>query len=338
MHFASRPTITEVPLSLLEVIYKLASDTKNVLYDKKLLKTYQSTLPVVCVGNVTTGGNGKSPVSQALVRLLQTQGRRPVLLLRGYGGTEAGPIEVTVPTDTKRFGDEACMHRLALSSTTVVVSRSRVAGAKFIESRKLGDIIILDDGFQHRALERDVNLLLFDADSLRQAGEGSLLPKGRLREPLTSALRRADGICLVERGEPLELKEFSPRLPVFHFPLVFGALKELHSEEKIPFAALRETPVAAIASIAKPEPFRTMLEAQGVKIATTLFKRDHATWSEQDLERLNSLPGDLIITTQKDEVKLLKLPGLTKKVLIVELIAEVSTEFSSWFLHKLCSR
>jgi tetraacyldisaccharide 4'-kinase len=322
------------PLVICSKIYLGISSVRNFLYDNKILSTYRSILPVVCVGNITAGGNAKSPVTQAIAKLLLRKNFKPVILLRGYGGTTAGPIEVTSNNSVILVGDEAAMHKAALPEVSVVVSRSRVDGAKFIEEKKLGDLIILDDGFQHRALERDINLALFDKSSVVELKKGDLLPVGRLRESVQQGLRRADAVGFVERGETYSTPSLNAKVE-FRIPLAFADLTSIQSGEKIDWNELRGKSVSAVASIAKPESFKRMLEEKGLVVVKTIFKPDHANWAESDLKDLESLPGEFIISTSKDSVKLKSLPALPERLLIAGLSAEISDNFEEWIVRKL---
>ncbi len=323
-------------LKPLELLYRLATTIRNVLYDKDILKSYKSSLPVICVGNVTVGGNAKSPVTQAVARLLIDQEFKPVILLRGYSGTEAGPIEVKDPTEVLRFGDEACMHKLEIPSVSVVVSGSRSAGAKYIEENKLGDVIVMDDGFQHRAIKRDINLLLFDSASVREANSGELLPLGRLRESLFGALERADAVCFIERGEKITTPGWVPAtIPSYQLPLEFSDLVFQNIQDAIGWKDLRGKSVSLIASIAKPASFKSMIEAQGIHVKQTIFKSDHAKWDGNDLAAIVQLPGDYIITTAKDRIKLKNIGLLPDRLLVAELKATIPNDFSEWLVINL---
>lgn len=331
--------IIEIVLRPIEIAYQLVMNLRNFCYDSKIFAIYKSSIPVVCVGNVTVGGNAKSPVTQQIVRLLLANNLKPVVLLRGYSGSQAGPAEVLDVTAVREFGDEACMHKLQLPGVSVVVSRSRVAGAKYIESHNLGNIIVLDDGFQHRALERDLNLLLFDSRSVAQATEGRLLPVGRLRESLGAALKRADGICFIERGDEIAYPDWKPeRLPGFHLALKFSGLRFLSSNREINWSEVEGKKVSLMASIAKPESFKAMIEARGVIVEKTLFKSDHAYWSHDDLPEINSLPGDFIITTAKDYIKLKNIDLLPERILIADVEVSVPQEFKDWLIKGLVSK
>ncbi len=314
-----------------EFIYSSLISLRNGLYDNRILPAYKSSLPVVCVGNVTVGGNAKSPVTQAIARILKIDGLEPVILLRGYRGKEIGPKEVLDPTDIKNFGDEACMHKLELPDIPVVVSRKRSDGAKYIEKNSLGNIIVMDDGFQHRALERVVDLLLFDQNSIVQASSGRMLPAGRLREKLTPALKRASAICLVERENPIVRPDWIPSdKPTFTFSLKLSDLTSIDQNKTINWSQIGGHAVSAIATIAKPSAFKKMLEAKGLIVKSTLFKSDHANWTAKDIEILNSLPGEFIITTAKDRIKLRRLKNLPEQLLVGGLTVELSEDFKSW--------
>jgi len=322
-----------VASSLLSSLYGVGVGLRNRAYDWGLLSSERSPLKVICVGNITTGGSGKSPITQAIAALLTSSGQRPAILLRGYRGREPGPLLVGAEHTPADVGDEACMHRDALPGIPVVVSRNRVRGAELIESEKLGKVIILDDGYQHRALARNVNLLLFDEKGLEEAERGELLPTGNLREPRDSALQRANGVLLIERGRELSRPAWFPsRIPAFRIPFSLTTFTELAGGAPVAIDQLRTSELSAVASIARPAQFIEMLEAHGLKIAAQLIGRDHERWDEGTVERLNSLPGELVVTTAKDAVKFSSLSGIRKKVVVARLNAELPATFSQWLL------
>lgn len=320
---------TLLPLSS---IYGLVIKTRNWAYDKRVFPTYKSSIKIVCVGNITVGGNGKSPAAQQLCRELQNRDMRPVLLLRGYGGRLKGPIRVKKDHTPQDVGDEACMHLFALDNVPIVIAAKRVEGAKFIEREKLGDLIVLDDGFQHRALDRDVNLVLFDKESMESARNEPLLPAGTLREPLFRGLSRADGIILVERcGDEIIPKWSIPGTPIFKTRIDFGRAYDLNSHETVKL----DSSLLAVASIAKPDQFIQLVDREGGPVVGTVIGRDHQNWDDSLVDVLNSSEASMIVTTEKDAVKLRGLKGIRKQVAVVQLKVLFTSEFIEWLIYKL---
>ena len=183
-------------LSLLSAIYNLLTKVRNLLYDKGILSSYKSNLKVISVGNISVGGTGKTPLVIYLSKILKDKGYKPVVLSRGYKGSIKGPHLITDTNTYHEVGDEPLLIK-NLASVPVVIAKKRVKGAKIIEELKLGDIIILDDGFQHRALKRDLDIVCIDASSEESVSKfftDKLMPAGRLRESRASGLKRANAV------------------------------------------------------------------------------------------------------------------------------------------------
>lgn len=297
------------------MLYRLITDIRNTLYDKGFLPVYRSSLPVICVGNITAGGNGKTPLVIFLTEYLQQQGKRPVILSRGYGGSEKGPYAVQMTDSAERCGDEPCMLRQRLE-LPVVVARDRVVGAQYIEREALGDVIVLDDGFQHRRLGRDLNIVTAYIGSEKAVTDflqGRLLPFGRFREEKQRALGRADVVVFSHRkpkesavlDERLkqELPEGLPVVESFLEPIgVFNA-----EGQKI------QTPGEAVAfsAIAQPESFYQTLRSLGFTLVATYPFADHHQFTTSELNKLITAAGEApLICTEKD---LIKIPANLKK-------------------------
>jgi tetraacyldisaccharide 4'-kinase len=287
-------------------IYSLILRQRNFLYDRGLLRAHKVGIPVICVGNVTTGGNGKTPLCLLLYRFQEESGKKPVILTRGYQGSEKGPVLVE-SFDYTRFGDEAC---LMARQARVVVSRDRVAGARFIEKNGLGDIIILDDGMQHRRLGRDINILsVFSGNerAIESFLKGRLLPLGEFREPLQPALSRIDLVVLSHRRPKIDhdkeamqkLRARFGNLPCFESYLKVHAVRGIKGELK------PGTRIAAFCGLANPEGFYQTLEDAGYLLAERETFKDHHAFSELEIERLLGRVGTLpLVCTEKDAVKL----------------------------------
>lgn len=255
---------------------------------------YRAPVPVICVGNPTVGGAGKTPTAIALARIARGRGLKPGLLSRGYGGKLAGPVLVDRERHTARdVGDEALL--LAAAAPTVI-ARDRAAGARLLAAQDV-DIIIMDDGFQNPALAFDLALLTVDAE--RGVGNGRVLPAGPLRAPLAPQLRRADALLVVGAGDTAA-------------PLVRAAARAGRSTIH---ARLRPTrvrdwrkePILAFAGIGHPDKFFATLTAAGAPVSKTLGFPDHHPYSEIDAEKLLRLADSeklRLVTTEKDMARL----------------------------------
>lgn len=333
----AQPLVVSIVLGTLSAVYGAVTAGRNLLYDRGILKTYSSDLPVISVGNLTAGGNGKTPFVQFLAQTLLEAGKRPVILSRGYGGSITEP-HVVRATDAPAFvGDEALMQKQTFGDAVpVVIARARIEGALLIQTENLGDVILLDDGFQHRALAREVDLVLVDVSSKAACVEwtnGRLLPWGRFRESKSHGLKRASGVVRISRGVNPAGEVAATGLPTFDCQLKPASFVDIATGEELSLEKFAGVNGAALTAIAKPEGFFVLLEKLGVKLETRSAYRDHYLFTANDLIALG---GKQLFVTEKDAVKLrsfvapgecfaLKIkaefaPGGQKKFL--ELIAE----------------
>jgi tetraacyldisaccharide 4'-kinase len=249
---------------------------------------FRAKASVLCVGNLTAGGTGKTPVAITLARMLATRGHKVVLLTRGYGGRLHGPIAV-VPARHHAIdvGDEALL--LAAVAPTIV-ARDRARGAELADS--LGaTVIVMDDGFQNFRLFKDVSFVVIDSES--GFGNGRLIPAGPLREPVDHGLARADAVILTGKAA-FELSSFDG-------PIIRAALRSTAPER---FAGRS---VFAMAGIGRPEKFFRMLEALGARVIGTRAFPDHHRYTLLEIEavkRIAANAGALLVTTEKDFVRI----------------------------------
>lgn len=261
---------------------------------KRLMQSVQHTpsLPVICVGNIVMGGSGKTPVVQAIVRMLQESGHQPAVLMRGYGGTLTQPTWIDPLTmHATECGDEALLHA---QFAPVVVSRDRVAGAHLIETHKHLTHIVMDDGFQNPSLAKTKSVIVLDGKN--PWGNGLVFPAGPLRETLADALTRADAlIVLGEDVHHIEL-QYAFRLPVFAADLV-----PLNGDDFV------GKPVLAFAGIGNPQKFFTSLRQSDAVVIEAHAFPDHHPYAEREmmalLERASGLHA-IPVTTRKDWVRL----------------------------------
>ncbi|HEX4293936.1 MAG TPA: tetraacyldisaccharide 4'-kinase [Rhizomicrobium sp.] len=246
---------------------------------------YRSSAAVVCVGNISVGGTGKTPVAIEIAHRLAARGRRPVFLSRGYGGRLRGPVEVHEGNSAADVGDEPLLLRHA---APVVVARDRAEGARLAET--LGDTIVMDDGHQNFALAKDLSLVVVDGET--GFGNGRVVPAGPLRETVAQGLARAHAVIVTGDGE----------VPLAGFK---GEVLRSHLVQHGADVAGRR--VVAFAGIGRPDKFFQALEHQGAAVAASKSYADHHTYTQAEIARLKSKArslGALLVTTEKDFVRL----------------------------------
>jgi len=249
----------------------------------------RAALPVICVGNITAGGTGKTPVALVIAEFLRRLGRRPVFLSRGYGGVEIGPVLVD-PTrhSAADVGDEPLL--LAKQAPTIV-ARDRVVGAQ--AALQYGDIIVMDDGFQNHSLIKDLSVVVVDAGV--GFGNERIIPAGPLREPVAAALARANAAILLGKGP------VPPALAQSSIPVIRGWLAPLPEMAE----TLRGRRIAAFAGIGRPAKFFDTLRQIGASLVFATPFEDHHVYRDDEIASLRSHAGMLrLITTEKDFVRL----------------------------------
>ena len=254
----------------------------------KMRNTASSRSPatVICVGNLSVGGTGKTPVAVEIARLLIARGKKPFFLTRGYGGNHSGPLEVTPDHAASDVGDEPL---LLAQTAPVVVARNRRDGANFAVARG-ADTIVMDDGHQNFALVKDLSLVVVDGEA--GFGNGYVVPAGPLREPVVQGLARADAVIITGDG--------TPDLGNFAKPVLRSHLTHLEPD----IAGRR---IVAFAGIGRPEKFFQSLKAQGANLLATLSFADHHTYTAGEIARLRSKAranNAELVTTEKDYVRL----------------------------------
>jgi tetraacyldisaccharide 4'-kinase len=295
-------------LTLLSLVYGVILRLRVLVYSAGLLRSFRLPKPVVAVGNLTVGGTGKTPMTLYLARWFMERGKRVVVLSRGYGGSLEGAIRIVADVNTillspGEAGDEPYLIAASLPGVMVVIGADRYRAGSLVLERLEPDIFILDDGFQHLRLKRDLNLLLLDC--AKPFGNGRTLPAGTLREPVAAA-GRADLVVFTRCNghEPADVID-KPWCAASH--RLTGALP-LSGGMPLAFRALQPLRGIAFAGIAEPVLFFESLEREGARLAATLAFPDHCKYGEPEIAALCRLKetsrADYLITTEKDAVKL----------------------------------
>lgn len=282
-------------VSPLSWLYCSIVSARNALYDHGAFRTHESPVPVVSVGNITVGGTGKTPFSAYIVGVLLASGHHPAIVMRGYGD------------------DELHLHARMNPGIPVITGADRVTGIHAAVAAG-ADVVVLDDGFQHRRAQRDLDIVLVSAEHWHD--NLSLLPAGPLREPLRS-LGRADLIVVTQKsasnddvGSVVRAIHAMPaiRAAVIVASLIPSAIKSASRNEAISLAAINGESVLAIAGIGDPGSFFAQLKQLGARVTERRFGDHHGyTAVEANRLALESSSHKYVVTTEKDAVKLLTL-------------------------------
>ncbi|MBI3047747.1 MAG: tetraacyldisaccharide 4'-kinase [Acidobacteria bacterium] len=330
-------------------MYGRAAAFRRAWYGRRPDRVRRLDRPVISVGNLVVGGSGKTPLVATLARLLAAAGERPAILSRGYGRRER-PDGVVVVSDGERLlapptrsGDEPYMLACSLPGVPVFVSPDRHLAGRLAERHFTCTVHLLDDGFQHLQLARDIDLVVISRADLDER----LLPAGRLREPLAAA-RAADAL-LVPGGEG-DMEAVRQRIGVdtaFRVSTYVHAPRLLSEPAGVELQiAPGSRPVVAVAAVARPARFFAALRAQGWEVARELVFRDHHWFTERDIaaiERAAFEAGtNLVITTEKDAVRLSEAHVKHEAaplwaVLPLELVVEPGDRFVSWLAGRLAA-
>jgi tetraacyldisaccharide 4'-kinase len=300
-------------------LYELGVRARVALYENKLFGTRRLNAPVISVGNLTVGGAGKTPCVAFLARFLLDAGHSVAILSRGYKRESEGRVEVSngreILCEPNESGDEPFLLAKSCQGARVVVDRDRYAAGRWLEERAQISVFILDDGYQHLRLARDLNLLLINAsEPLDQA---KMIPFGRLREPL-AGLRRADAV-IVTRSDQLfdrhslenTIRRFArTNTPILYARQVMTNLTRLNEGLMVDLSTFARRSIAVVSGIARPESFVADLERLEMRIALRRDFDDHHRYTREELleivERAREAQAEAIITTEKDAANLPK--------------------------------
>ncbi|MCA9733655.1 MAG: tetraacyldisaccharide 4'-kinase [Deferribacteres bacterium] len=322
------------PFSL---VFHTASFFRNKFYDWGIFKSYRLNTKIISVGNISVGGTGKTPVIMALAEYLQSNGKTVAVLSRGYARRSRGIVVVSEGNGpvcgVEQAGDEPFLIASLFPQIPVVVAEDRVAGGRKISSRFNSEVILLDDGFQHRKLQRDLEIVLLDSRRFLQ--NRSLLPAGPYREG-AKALKRASAIFLVgqEAHNSRVMKKLRNNVNC-HIDTVDISSKRVW----LPGSALYESiellrgkKIFVISGIGQPEKLHTYLQKIGCTIIAFRHFKDHHVYKEYEITKavaeFHAIGAQILVTTWKDWVKIQSFEALTKiKVCIPEHKAHLDLKF-----------
>jgi tetraacyldisaccharide 4'-kinase len=291
-----------LPFSLL---YGGIMKARNVLYDRGVLESTSFATPVICVGNLSVGGTGKTPMIEYIIRLLH--GRcRIATLSRGYGRRTKGYIELTGHEDAKDVGDEPLQFKMKFPEVSIAVDEERRNGVQTLISNYKPEVILLDDAFQHRKVTAGYNILLTAYDSIYT--RDLLLPAGNLREPGRGAYR-AQVVIVTKCPSTLDTKEqekIRAELKLKdHQKLYFSYIKYsdviMRDQTALPLDFLRNKKMTLLTGIARPQALVDFLHSRGYSFDHLKFP-DHHNFTPKELEEIKATP--LILTTEKDYMRL----------------------------------
>jgi tetraacyldisaccharide 4'-kinase len=301
-------SVARALLRLASLGYGLATQIRNAMYDAGILRAHRVDAVVICVGNLTTGGTGKTPLVAWLTRHLQAKGLRVAILTRGYKSN----------VKNQTCSDEPAELTAACPGTPIIVNPDRVAGAAEAIGKHGAQVLVMDDGFQHRRLARDIDIVTIDASE--PFGYGRLLPAGLLREPL-DGLRRAHAVVLTrcDQASPQKMDEIESTIRKVNPNLIFArsahtpSMVRLADGSQLAPAGLKGKKVFAFCGIGNPDGFIRTIESCGCRIVGKHIFDDHQAYTDAILADLHSearsAGAESLLTTQKDWTKIRALIG-----------------------------
>jgi tetraacyldisaccharide 4'-kinase len=330
-----------IPLLPILWLYRLVVSIRNFCYDHKIFKSQKLPALVISIGNLSPGGTGKTPATIFLAKTLRAHGWKVVIVARGYRRQKKGLAVVSdekqILADIAEAGDEPLLMAQACAGVPVVVDQQKKIAAEAAVEKFSPDLILVDDGFQHRQLQRDIDIVLIDA----QTPLSSLwrFPTFLMREP-ASSLRRADFVILNTGGQKnwdkmaeqcrqhTAAKIFSGALQ----GIGWRALVKKESQELLPLDFVRDQPVLLVSGIAHPQRFREMVEKIGARIVNEMIFRDHHRYRKSEVQAIEAARqaagARYILTTSKDAGKIAIFGGQGfEAFLVLETAFEIERDF-----------
>lgn len=318
MKYATHPLLMML-LELPARIYYSVILLRNSLYDKGIFKTYECQTPLISVGNLTFGGTGKTPLVAFLSKFFQSQGKKVAVVSRGYKGTKSTK-KVFIVSDgkghtfgsAKECGDEPFLLATWLPDIPILISKKRASAVQRAQTQFSPDLIILDDGYQHRAVSRDIDILLIDA--MDPFGNYRLPPSGILREPIQN-IGRAD-IVIINRAEADEdfnilrriIRRHNEKTIIFKSGNEITELVPMGSGKSLKPAEINQLNSYLFCAIGNPDAFLLNIEKLGAHVVGHKYFRDHHIYTDDDLKKIDAKAkkagASIILTTQKDMVRI----------------------------------
>lgn len=363
--YGKRASVLRWFLFALSLLYRLGVQLRLLLYWKRFFRSHNCGVLVVSIGNLTVGGTGKTPVVERFARALQAGGRKVAILSRGYKSKkppllrrialkfrppkEYKPRVVSdgqsVLLDSRLAGDEPYMLAVNLKNVIVLVDKNRVASAIYAIDKMGCDTLILDDGMQYIDLRHRVEICLIDCQA--PFGNEFLLPRGTLREPPGNLIRanyifltKSDGkgnAKLIER-----IRKYNRTAEIIETSHGPQYLENVHTGERLPLEHLEGKYVAALSAIAQPTSFENALRHLGAKVEISRHFEDHHRFSEKDvqnfLNRCVNRDLDFIVTTEKDSVRLPRLPKWDIPIYFLRVEIEIHSGHENWqhLVDRIC--
>ncbi|MCX5849108.1 MAG: tetraacyldisaccharide 4'-kinase [Deltaproteobacteria bacterium] len=335
--------------NILSFFYRFIINFRNWLYDKRILKETALPCLVISVGNITVGGTGKTPCVIMLAQMLRENGFKPAVISRGYGGEKINPVNIVsdgreILLDSRIAGDEPFLIAQELKNIPVLTGAKRILTGKTAVNQFGANVLICDDAMQHRQIFRDINLVLLDSRSLSE--KNHILPRGRLREPMTE-LKRASAIVITRTDEAIETGQIEKLFPAEKIP-VFRSIHKPNDIIKGDYRArkqvseLKGKKVCAFCGIANPNSFRKTLSDAGAQVLSFDVFPDHHSYSKNELEKIRNrfidCQADFIVSTQKDGARLQNFPEFLNMIYILRIEMEIipkSDSFNKFILDRL---
>ncbi|MEW6614225.1 MAG: tetraacyldisaccharide 4'-kinase [Thermodesulfobacteriota bacterium] len=335
------------PLFLLSLLYRGIIQTRYWLYQRGILRSKKLPCKIISVGNISLGGSGKTPTTHYIAKLLKENDFRVGIVSRGYRGKGTDEVNLVSEGDNvllspREAGDEPYMLAKKLKGIPVLTSKDRYQGGKYVIERFNSNVLILDDGFQHIRLKRDLDILLLDSRIV--SGNNYLFPRGVLREPLMN-LKRAN-VFLVTRAKSSDkqreltrtIRSIKKDAEIFYGYFQAKHLIDPFGERK-GLDYLRDKRVLAFSGIANPEHFTASLKELGAIVVEELIFPDHHWYSSKDYKRIGEISGEVnfAVTTEKDMVKIDSsfLSNVKTFALSIELCLEREEEFKDFLLKRV---
>ncbi len=319
-------------LLILSWFYGFSHRLRLNLYKIGILKIKELPVPVISIGNITVGGTGKTPTVIMIAELIKETGKNAAVLSRGYKGK--AKEEINVVSDGNKIlmkplesGDEPYMTALRLKGVPVITGADRYKTGMYAVEKFGAEVLLLDDGYQHVQLNRDLNILLLDSGS--PFGNGYLLPRGTLREPV-SYLNRADIIILKgqgARGKGQELNSLTRGIPICKSYHINDGFFDMNNNKTISLDAAKGKRGFAFCGIASPESFKNSLKDAGIDIKGFVPFDDHYQFTKEDIvdliNKARETGSEILVTTEKDAVRLKEFEPIPFSVWILKISMEI---------------